>query len=385
MRSIFRNSKFLQQLFGKFEPIKTWLILREFETWCCLLRSNENFIVKVSEIEAQLRASPGGATPDKIYREIVLKISEYSQSNFSNKLYIMLGGPLQKFSFDFSDFFSDESTKTQASISIHANNTELDISNGYFSEIIIGRNSQFLKKCWVKELHLVETKKVEILDCLVGNLIFGSAPVEGLLIKNSKIQCVTLDHPDKYRAISNYAEIINTRFEVSKTHSSLFKDAQSFRFLRMNFDRLENTILSNLMKTLEYRSDRHREPKLTRFINFLYDLCSEYGTNTTRPFLILIGTWVLTATWLDWMNEAILTNEISYYQGWMRILVDSEWWRSFYLTTQSSYNYISIFGQEQSIIAKSHWVRGILFFEGLFSVGLFLMIIFGLRKRFKLH
>lgn len=293
MRMLYKKYPIIQKFLQNFEPVKTWSFLERFEMWCLLDRGQEFFPVKVEDIESRLQKQGVQPTNEILADEINSKISEYFSSDFSNYLYLKLGGKLKTLNINFSRHFSSEKVKTEATIIVRANTTNIEFSNGCFLELYLNRGVNLLTNCRIRNLNLEGPDRVEVNNCTLGNLIFGVTSIENLILLDSKIQNIEIEHPDNCRAISKQADIRNTRFETSKKHSFIFKDAQSFRFLRMNFDRLQNTILSNLMKTLEYRADRPKEPKFTRWINWFYDFCSEYGTNTTRPFLILIGLWVV--------------------------------------------------------------------------------------------
>lgn len=227
-------------------------------------------------------------------------------------------------------------------------------------------------------------------NCLIGSIVFEKhRPITNLSLKNCRVQSITVPNfeSSKY-IITNDLRLDGTIFETSDK-SVLFLGAQSFRNLRINMAQLENSVAAAHLRRHELRTERPGDPLATGFVSWLYDVLSEYGANTTRSFLWLLLIWGISALLVALFDGGEIALPLETYVGWKESMIFEDaggrFVRSLWLSIQATFSPLAFLGYKQMVVAKFGVTKILLIFQGLFTDGILLMLIFGLRKRFKLN
>jgi hypothetical protein len=117
-------------------------------------------------------------------------------------------------------------------------------------------------------------------------------------------------------------------------------------------------------------------------------MLSDYGSSALRPALGLLLLFVVSLA-ITWSVGGAEVGDTSAMVGWQRRLLDSGWWgsllRALLLTSQATFNPLSIFGVKGLVIAKFPWLALWLWLNSVFSGLLFALFFLAVRRRFKMQ
>ncbi len=167
--------------------------------------------------------------------------------------------------------------------------------------------------------------------------------------------------------------------------------AQSFRNLRHHLMQLQNMHMANLIHSVELILERNVEDSpFNKFLSYLYQFVSDFGSSTSRPLMLLVLLWVLSIWVIVEGNGAVLVfpEDNLAYRGWRELLVDDFWgniYRSITLSSQQTFNPLGLLKTRNLVLASSGWysVWGIL--QGILSTTFIALFILAVRRRFKLQ
>ena len=164
---------------------------------------------------------------------------------------------------------------------------------------------------------------------------------------------------------------------------------QPYRNFRAHMVKLENTPAVNFIHAAEQALERETDTRFNKFLSYCYDYLSNYGSSILRPlvwFAFLFTFNVILIYRIDGAGQA-LPDE--FYSGWRETLLESgggsKVSRAILLAFQSIFNPFGVFGVRTLVVAQQVWLNLWLGFSGLLSGVLIALLIFALRRRFKIR
>lgn len=171
----------------------------------------------------------------------------------------------------------------------------------------------------------------------------------------------------------------------------LLEGPQPYRNIRHHLRNIENGMMANLFHSAELAVEREDDKPTDKIISYAYELFSDFGSSAGRA----IGSWFFLGflvTFILFVSDGAIQafTEATKYPGWKSFLINyADCWqndlrRSFYLSFQNMLNPLSLFGIKILLVAKNGWLAIILAIQGLLSAILIALMIFAIRRRFKM-
>ncbi|WP_119422599.1 hypothetical protein [Desertibaculum subflavum] len=258
---------------------------------------------------------------------------------------------------------------------------------GWGAGIVDANNCRYvhIKDMFVGRLVLHAINEILIENCWIGRLQIGSKVVGDCIMKGGgilSIQCPPPKPDSPFTGAVHFSP--ETRFPEKKTDE--MQDAQAYRNLRAHMIALENNPMANKFYVLEQRFERDREHEnFAKAVSWLYAGLSSYGSSMLRPLLWFGGLYAATFLLLL-VTDGVALAEDRF--GWQAGLSGSDYWaqarRAFFLTNQSTFNPLGIFGAKSIAAAANGWLAFWLVIHGLLSAIFATLFILAVRRRFKI-
>lgn len=344
---------------------------------------------------ATLRTVAGRPEYDRLFDQFVTGINRALRNR--DLLTISLDvpgerGPIVIENRESLPVFSDDGFWQIAQIG--SRKTAIDLRNVAIHSVnASGRGINRFSNCYIGTLLVGSSStnySVTLQNCLVGTMHFrDDEGVTDAVIRKCRIQRLIVPNANLLPyPVRNELELMGTIFETSQD-SLLYSGSQSLRNLRINMEKLENTVAAAHLRRHELRAERPNDPAATRFVSAFYDAFSEYGWNTTRPLLWLALIWGISTLIVSMFDGGVIALPLETYVGWKeRLIFDDATGglaRSFWLSIQATFSPLAFLGYKQMVVAKFGLTKIFLIVEGLLTDGILLMLIFGIRKRFKIN
>jgi len=162
---------------------------------------------------------------------------------------------------------------------------------------------------------------------------------------------------------------------------------QPYRNMRYHLRSLENAQMANLIHSAELAVEREDDSWTNWFVSHLYEGMSDFGSSVLRPFLWLLLLYSVSVCAIFYSGGAEVP-PLSDLVGWQRTLIDPAWgeyWRALYLALQPVVNPIGIFGPKWLLIPRYSDLAAWLSLHGFLSLILLALLIFAIRRRFKIQ
>jgi len=181
-------------------------------------------------------------------------------------------------------------------------------------------------------------------------------------------------------------------FLPKDTKNYLLESAQPYRNLRHHLRALHNTNTANLFHAAELTVERERGSWTENLVSRLYEYFTDFGNSILRPFLwwlLLIAATTLCALHSD--GGLVAADPTAKPVGWpvtSDLYADNELAvliRASYASLSAAINPFGLFGSKSLLIAQSPWLAAILTAEQILSAVLITLIIFAIRRRFKIQ
>lgn len=240
-----------------------------------------------------------------------------------------------------------------------------------------------LSDCWIDFLHLANTHRLQFNECYIGTVWFdrrvGDIVVRGGAVLG--VTCAAAHEETPFTASVNFKNVYFPREPGDR-----LTDAQPYRNLRAHMMRLENTPMLSLFHTLEQAVERKQETNtFNRFVSWMYELLSDYGSSIGRPAAWFLSLMVLTCLVMASFGGAAPGRDL---RAWQLGLANTSHWRaverSALLTLQGTLNPLGIFGTSMAVAPASGWAAAWMFVHSVLSTILAALFILALRRRFKM-
>lgn len=233
-----------------------------------------------------------------------------------------------------------------------------------------------------------EPLSLQIHDCWIGTLTLYSGSLKNLTITGGGIAQINCPAADKENPFIGAVSFKNVFFPSSSRQTRLFQNPHAYRSLSAHLKKLDNTLMANLMRSRQLRSERTDEHGLfSRFTNWIYGAFVDYGMKPGRPLWWVLGAYVLTVIYCYYFDYGTLAQLLDSYVGAYATLLDENggrWARSLLLPLHSITNPFGIlFDSRRLVVPTTGWGAVLLTVQGLFSDMLLVMTALSIRRRYK--
>jgi hypothetical protein len=171
----------------------------------------------------------------------------------------------------------------------------------------------------------------------------------------------------------------------------ILKGPQPYRNMRHHLRSLENAQMANLIHSAELAVEREDDSWTNRVLSYVYEWASDFGSSALRPLLwqlLLISFSMLLILYSDGAVPA-LSEQASGFVGWQAALMEpttsGDYARAFYLALQPLVNPIGIFGVKSLLVPRYPLLAVWLSLHGFLAVVLLALLVFAIRRRFKIQ
>ena len=245
-----------------------------------------------------------------------------------------------------------------------------------------------IKNCNIKKVTLISNASVCIKNSQIGTMeMINESAIGYLKVENGCILNFDCPTPGAKNPF-NGPIIFKKVFLPKNTNDYLLKDAQPYRNIRHFLREIENNQMSNFVHSAEMAVERENEPVVNKLVSYFYQGISDYGSSWFRPLVWLITLTLLSAVLIYGFDGAQVRTDIS-YQGWHAEFVGKDdcakFKRSLYLSAQSTYNLFSLFRNQAIILPSNGLVAFLTWLQTIFSIIIITLMIFAIRRRFKIN
>lgn len=290
---------------------------------------------------------------------------------------------LQKFDFQSS------SGKRWISKLAYRGYLDLEIVHGWIGsmEIVGGsRGLILIDTCQLGELVIKGECRLSIAHSNIGSLKISHA-VKGLEIISSNL--FNIETSDKITNGDVHVDLkswfpIKTRANSNK---SLLSNINVYSKLRKELHEAGNIAVSGYFYVRELRASRQCDTWTALIFNYLYDFLSVYGTSIKRPLIIFVLLFAFTS-YTAYQEDAVMpADKECKLQGWQEQICKSDKTiMALTLATQSILNPGGIISPKSLVVTKLGTFTNVwIWLHSAFSITLFTLFIFSLRRRFKVQ
>lgn len=378
--------------------------------------AHEMEIIKSSDILSELKKNYGEPSYKHSYhfddnKVLMIEnvISKTVQDKIENNINFsfILDEEISGFHFDGKNNNHNEinSKHLCQAIKIHINSKveACNISNLHICNLIIGSEYNgmmiYIKNCWIMNLiiekqnnnntNISSNKTIDINDSYVDNLILNENCCNNFNFSGGGIKEISCPNIDKINPFYGSFNIEKDVFLVNSNleQYNINEYMQSCRNLRLHIKKLFNINSENILYIHEMRMDRINKSNFIKIISSVYDFTSLYGTSPERSTLCLIFLTIYSSIIIFIHNSAITIGE-SIAIGWKselyRIDLVERFYRSIFLSLQSIFNPLYIFSKQTIVEPSNIFFVFFTAFQSICSIILIAMIIFSIRKQFKI-
>lgn len=271
-----------------------------------------------------------------------------------------------------------------------------------------------LENLYINHLHLnpgdYKPMNIQLSNCKIKHLeCVGSHPKISLNIEKSDTQKLTvssniiqrleihggsildIDCPTPESENPFVGDVLfNNVFFPRTTLLFPIKGPQAYRNLRHHLMANHNELAANSIHSAELALERETDSWMNKKISFFYELFSDFGSSALQPLMWWLGMFTLSVVIITLSGGAELALEPKMYKGWQKEAllasgIEGEVYKAISLTGQQILNPLGLLGAKGLTVAKYTWVLYWSFFYSLVSVLLITLLIFAIRRRFKLQ
>jgi len=272
-------------------------------------------------------------------------------------------------------------------------NSKLVVRNLYINDMWVYGvgipEALIIKNCRIFNLRLTGCAQITLLDSYIGALDISSSDAVcyyemrgGCILK---IDCPTSSASNPF---CGNVSLLNV-FLPRNTKHYLLDSPQPYRNVRHHLTKLENTQVANIFHSAELAVERETDQLPNKVLGYLYGWTSDFGSSWFRAFVWWLGLTALSTVIIYCNDGAYLPLDEEIYVGWRAILAEntctSDWAKSFYLSWQSNFNPLGIFSARAIVIPSTSWISTWTVIQSFISIVLITLIIFAIRRRFKIQ
>ncbi len=251
-----------------------------------------------------------------------------------------------------------------------------------------------LENCRISRLvigvdHRPQETRLILRNSWVGNLLLFPKSNQHFEMTGGGIFNIDCPPPDGENPFTGSVIFGRDVFLPRSTKRYPIEGPQPYRNLQAHLLKLENGPAVSFIRAAEQAIERETDTRFNKFLSYLYQWFSNYGSSTLRPviwlaFLLAFNIWLIYQT-----DGATRAFPDEFYVGWRENLLDTgnsgSISRAALLALQSILNPFGIFGARAMVVAETGLLNIWLGISGLFSAVLIALLILALRRRFKMR
>jgi len=278
------------------------------------------------------------------------------------------------------------------SLALNVASITVTLSNVSVKELFVGAEkvNLHLNNCNIGLLRVQDHRKAEIRvhESNIGTLNVRGDSIGYYEMKGGSLLNVVCPAPKSDNPFTGTVSFTPNVFFPRKRGTYILPGPQPYRNLRYHLRALENVQMANLIHSAELAVERKDDPWTNKVLSWFYEMMSDFGSSALRSILWLVLLYLLSAWAILWSDGAVSAAPTSELIGWQQALVDPLWGeeaRSLYLAFQPLVNPIGIFGPKSLLIPRYPLLALGLSLQGLLSLILLALLIFAIRRRFKIQ
>lgn len=365
-----------------------------FEDWCNGVETGlPAHHIDYDKIKSKGAPQIVGFQIDSAFKQKVIKDVSVRKPNIHVHTVSNTPQKLGDVEIDLSEYFDHDKLEANTRSNIHTMRIKgavgkLTMSGALIREVVLEGNRQELefRNCYIARLHANGAiDHLRLRGCWIGQFRLEKGSIAELVVSGGSIRSVACPPPGGGNPFIGSVSIDPNVIFATQPTSKILESAQGYRNLRSHLEELHNVPASNIVRTIELRTERNfgEDRGFTRFVSWVYDTFALYGTNPGRPLAWMVSLYIVAVVFTLGFDGGTTGLEASAYSGWREGLTDAAWRRSLLLPLQSLFNPFGLFGSRQLVIPVSGWTQFGLGLFGLAGDALILMIVLGIRRRFK--
>lgn len=291
----------------------------------------------------------------------------------------------------------DDFTTEIVHLSFSSANHSVVIDNLNIKAVNIRQNTMdriLFENCRISRLVLgaprsVEETSVVLLNSWVGNLTLYPKCNQHFEMTGGGIFNIDCPPPDGENPFMGSVIFGRDVFLPRSTEHYPIEGPQPYRNLQAHLVKLQNNPAVSFIRAAEQAIERETDTSFNKFLSYLYQWFSNYGSSTFRPLVWLIALFVFNSLLIYCTDGSARVFPDDFYVGWRESLLDPDAGgrvsRATLLALQSTLNPFGIFGARAMVVAETGLLNIWLGFSGLFSAVLIALLILALRRRFKMR
>jgi hypothetical protein len=268
--------------------------------------------------------------------------------------------------------------------------TTLTLSNLSIKTLRVQQNSVRIRanNCTIREL-IVNAQginaDIRLHQCNVGTLHVVPGAIGHYEMQGGCLLNVACPPPGAGNPFTGTVSFTPDVFFPRERDTYILLGPQPYRNMRYHLRSLENAQMANLIHSAELAVEREDDSWTNRFVSYLYEWMSDFGSSALRPSLWLVVLYLSSVCVIYHTDGAVPAPELV---GWQLALVDplcGDLTRALYLALQPVVNPIGIFGPKSLLIPRYSSLAVWLSLHGFFGLILLALLIFAIRRRFKIQ
>ncbi len=272
------------------------------------------------------------------------------------------------------------SIQTQITLAL----TDLSIKTLY----VVGNAKLRLNNCNIRHLQTqAPNTEIRLYQSNVGTLYAVGGALGHYEMQGGSLLNVVCPPPGSGNPFTGTVSFTTDVFFPRERDTYILAGPQPYRNLRYHLRSLENAQMANLIHSAELAVEREDDSWTNRVVSYLYEWMSDFGSSALRPFLWQVLLYVSSVCAILYSDGAAVSVP-SDLAGWQEALVDpicGGYARAFYLALQPVVNPIGIFGPRSLLIPQYPLLAVWLSVHGFFGLILLALLIFAIRRRFKIQ
>lgn len=221
----------------------------------------------------------------------------------------------------------------------------------------------------------------------IGTLVLAPGCLKNFRVTGGGIAQIECPPSDSQNPFAGEVSFKNTFVPSSSRETKLFCGPHAYRSLYAHLKKLDNSLMANLMRSRQLRSERAAEQGIANVANWIYGAFADYGMSPGKPICWVLGAYILAFVGCYNFDPGMLAKSDSFYVGAYSVLLDENggrYTRSFLLPFHSIINPFGVFFDTRKIFVPTTGLGSMLLtLQGLFSDILLVMTALSIRRRYK--
>lgn len=271
---------------------------------------------------------------------------------------------------------------------------ELTLSNLSIKELnVLNPVKLKLENCSVAKLYVAQSAKdseVRMTQSMIGKLQVTPGTLKHYEMRGGCLLDIGCPPPNGGNPFTGTVSLSGV-FLPRTRNQYVLSGPQPYRNIRHHLRGLENSQMANLFYSAELAVEREDDTWTNRALSYFYEWASDFGSSALRPILwqlLLICISVLLILYSDG-SVYVATESSSKIVSWQNIFTENttsaEYTRAFYLALQPLVNPLGIFGHKSLLIPRYPWLALWLTVQGFLAFIFLALLVFAIRRRFKIQ